>query len=60
MMVMANRAEMGIPFQNSALVTPQRFIAKNPDVMRRLTKTFVEGIHLIKTNSKVAKRAIAE
>ena len=60
MRVMANMAEMGIPFQNSALVTTQRFIAKNPDVMRRLTKAFVEGIHLIKTNPEVAKRAVAK
>ena len=53
MRVMANMAEMGIPFQNSALVTTQRYIAKNPDVMRRLVKSFVEGIHLIRTNPEV-------
>ena len=28
--------------------------------MRRLMKSFVEGIHLIKTNPEVAKRAIAK
>ncbi|MGZ9185459.1 MAG: ABC transporter substrate-binding protein, partial [Candidatus Binatia bacterium] len=50
MRVLANMAEMGIPFQNSALVTSQRFIAKNQEVTRRLVKSFVEGIHLIKTN----------
>jgi len=60
MRVMANMAEMGIPFQNSALVTTQRYIAKNPDVVRRLVKSFVEGIHLIRTNPAVTKRAIAK
>ena len=60
MRVMANMADMGIPFQNSALVTSQRFIAKNPEVMRRLVKSFVEGIHLIRTNPEVTKRAIAK
>jgi NitT/TauT family transport system substrate-binding protein len=60
MRVLANMEEMGIPFQNSALVTTQRYVAKNPEVMRRLTKAFVEGIHLIKTNPEVAKRAIAK
>src|SRR6185503_2012906 len=60
MKVMANMAEMGIPFQNSALVTTQRYIAKNPDVMRRLVKSFVEGIHLVRTNPEVTKRAIAK
>ena len=60
MRVMANMAEMEIPFQNSALVATQRYIAKNPDVMRRLVKSFVEGIHLIRTNPEVTKRAIAK
>ena len=43
MRVMANMAEMGIPFQNSALVTTQRYIAKNPDVMRRLVEVVCRG-----------------
>ena len=60
MRVMANMAEMEIPFQNSALVATQRYIAKNPDVMRRLVKSFVEGIHLIRTNPEVTKRSIAK
>ena len=60
MRVIANMAEMEIPFQNSALVTSQRFIANNPDVMRRLVKSFVEGIHLIKTNPELTKRAIGK
>ncbi len=60
MRVLANMQEMEIPFQNSALVSTQRFVAKNPDVMRRLTRSFVEGIHLIKTNPEVAKRAIGK
>ncbi|HEX6770100.1 MAG TPA: ABC transporter substrate-binding protein [Candidatus Binatia bacterium] len=60
MRVMANMAEMGIPFQNSALVTSQRFIAKNPEVMRRLVKSIVDEIYLIRTNPDVTKRAIAK
>ena len=60
MKVMANMAEMGIPFQNSALVTTQRFIAKNPDVMRRVVKAFVEGIHIIRINPQMTKRAIGK
>jgi ABC-type nitrate/sulfonate/bicarbonate transport system substrate-binding protein len=60
MRVLANMQEMEIPFQNSALVATQRFIGKNPDVMRRLTKSFVDGIHLVKTNPDSAKRAIGK
>ena len=60
MRVMVNMAEMGIPFQNSALITSQRFLAKNPEVSRRLVKSFVEGIHSIKTNREPTKRAIGK
>ena len=60
MKVLANMEEMGIPFQNSALVTTQRFVAKNPEVTRRVVKSFVGGIHLIKTNREVPKRAIGK
>ena len=60
MRVLANMQEMEIPFQNSALVSTQRFVAKNPDVMRRLTKSFVEGIHLTKTNPHITKQAIGK
>ena len=60
MRVLANMQEMEIPFQNSALVSTQRFVAKNPDVMRRLTKSFVEGIHLTKTNPHITRQAIGK
>ena len=41
-------------------MTTRRYIAKNPDTVRRLVKSFVEGIHLIRTNPAVTKRAIAK
>lgn len=60
MRVLANMEELGFPYQNSALITTQRFAAKNPDVMRRVVKAFVEGIHLSKTNPEVTKRALGK
>jgi ABC-type nitrate/sulfonate/bicarbonate transport system substrate-binding protein len=58
MNVLANLEEMNIPFQHTGLVTTQRFIAKNPDVSRRVVKSFIDGIHLMRTNPEVAKKAI--
>lgn len=60
MRVLANMAEMAIPFQNSALIASQRFIGKNPEVTRRLVKSFVDGIHAIKTHPGLTKRAIGK
>ncbi len=57
--VFANMEEMDIPFQQVGLNTTQRLIVKSPDVVRRVVKSILEGVHLIRTNPAVAKRAIA-
>jgi len=59
MRVFANMEEMDIPFQQVGLNTTQRFIAKSPDIVRRVVKSIVEGVHLTRTNPALAKRAIA-
>ena len=57
--VFANMEEMDIPFQQVGLNTTQRLIARSPDVVRRVVKSIIEGVQLIRTNPGVAKRAIA-
>ena len=57
--VFANMEEMDIPFQQVGLNTTQRLIAKIPDIVRRVVKSILEGVQLIRTNPAVAKRAIA-
>ena len=59
MRVLVNMQEMDIPVQQTGLNTTQKFIAKNPDVVRRVVKSVIEGIHLMRTNPAVAKRAIS-
>jgi NitT/TauT family transport system substrate-binding protein len=59
MRVLVNMQEMDIPIQQTGLNTTQRFIAKNPDVSRRVVKSVIEGIHLMRTNPSVAKRALS-
>jgi ABC-type nitrate/sulfonate/bicarbonate transport system substrate-binding protein len=58
MRVIANIEEMNFPVQGSALVTTDRFVKKNPDVVRRSVKSIVESIHLVKINPELTKRAI--
>ena len=60
MRVLVNMQEMDIPVQQTGLNTTQRFIAKNPDVTRRVVKSMIEGIHLMRTNPAVAKRALSK
>ena len=59
MRVLVNMQEMDIPVQQTGLNTTQKFIAKNPDGVRRAVKSVIEGIHLMRTNPAVAKRAIS-
>lgn len=60
MKVLANLEEMNIPFQHTGLVTTQKFIAKNPEITRRVVKSFVDSIHLMRTNPATAKKAIGK
>ena len=59
MRVLVNMQEMDIPVQQTGLNTTQKFIAKNPDVVRRVVKSVIEGIHLMRTNPAIAKRALS-
>jgi ABC-type nitrate/sulfonate/bicarbonate transport system substrate-binding protein len=56
--VLANMEDMDIPIQHIGLVTTQRLIAKNPDVVRRTVKSYVEGIQVMRTNPRLAKAAL--
>ncbi len=60
MRVLVNMQEMDIPVQQTGLNTTQKFIAKNPDAVRRAVKAIVEGIHLMRANPAVAKRALSK
>jgi ABC-type nitrate/sulfonate/bicarbonate transport system substrate-binding protein len=58
MKILANMAEMDIPIQHIGLVTSQKFVAANPDLSRRIVKSFLEGIHLMRTNPELSKKAL--
>jgi len=60
MRVLVNMQEMDIPVQQTGLNTTQKFIAKSSDIVQRVVKSVIEGIHLMRTNPAVAKRALSK
>jgi NitT/TauT family transport system substrate-binding protein len=60
MRILLNMADLNIFYQGTGLVTTQRYIAKNRDVVRRMVKTYVEAIHVVRTNPDVTKRAFVK
>jgi ABC-type nitrate/sulfonate/bicarbonate transport system substrate-binding protein len=60
MRILLNMAELNIFYQGTGLVTTQRYIAKNRDVVRRMVKSYVEAIHIVRTNPEVTKRAFVK
>ena len=49
---------MNFPVQGSALVTTDRLVKKNYDLVRRAVRSIVESIHFIKSNPELTKRSI--
>ncbi len=60
MKILFNMRELNVAYQGTGLVTTQRQIQKTRDVVRRMVKTYVEAIHIIRTNPEVSKRAFAK
>lgn len=42
--------QMGIPYEQAALITTRSLIQKSPGTVQRFVKSFVEGIHYAKTH----------
>jgi NitT/TauT family transport system substrate-binding protein len=57
MRVLANMEEMNIPFQHTGLVTTRSYLAKSPDIARRVMKSFIDGIHMASVNADIPKQA---
>lgn len=60
MKVLLNLRELNIFYQGTGLVTTQRLLAKNRDLAVRVLKSYVEAIHVLKTNPDVSKKAFAK
>ena len=58
--ILLNLRDLNVSYQGTGLVTTQRLLARNRDLARRVVKTFVEAIHLVRTNPALSKRAFAK
>lgn len=58
--VLLKMQEMDIVLQQTGLNTTQKFIARNTDIVRRVVKSMIDGIHFMRNNPAVAKRAIGK
>jgi NitT/TauT family transport system substrate-binding protein len=58
--ILLNLRDFKVPFQGTGLVTTQRVLARKRDVARRVLKSYVEAIHLVKTNPDISKKAFAK
>jgi len=60
MKIILNMAELNIFYQGTGLVATQRYIAKNRDIARRMVKSYVEAIHIVRTSPELTKQAFVK
>lgn len=51
---------LDIPFQQTTVITTESYSRSNPDIVRAYVKSFVDAVHLGKTNKVVAKRILSK
>jgi ABC-type nitrate/sulfonate/bicarbonate transport system substrate-binding protein len=60
MKILLNLRDLNVPYQGSGLVTTQQVLKVKRDIARRFLKSYVEAIHLVKTNPEISRKAFAK
>lgn len=60
MKILLSLRDLNVPYQGSGLVTTQRVLAHKRDLARRFLKSYVEAVHLVKTNPDISRKAFAK
>ena len=60
MKILFNMRDLNIAYQGTGLATTQRTVSRSRDLVRRMVKSYVEAIHVIRANPEQAKRALAK
>lgn len=55
---LANLGEMGVPYTSGSVVTTRSFIKSNPDMLRRVMRSLLEGIKIYKTDRAFSIKAL--
>jgi NitT/TauT family transport system substrate-binding protein len=58
--VLADMADLGLPYQQEAVVTTERLLTERPDTARKFLKAFIAGIHLWMTDQKKTEEILAK
>lgn len=58
--ILADVADLGLPFVHIGLATTRGFIRDNPDVVRRYVKSHVEAIYLMKTDRETGLKVLGK
>lgn len=57
--ILADMADLGLPYQHASIATTDRFLRENPDTARKFVRAFLAGIHLWMTDEKKTKEILA-
>ncbi len=55
---LANLGEMGVPYTSGSIVTTRSFVKSNPDILRRVMRSLLEGIKIYKTDRDFSLKAL--
>jgi ABC-type nitrate/sulfonate/bicarbonate transport system substrate-binding protein len=58
--ILANIAELGIPYPQEIIETTDTFLRDNPQVVKNFLKAFLEGIHFATTRKEETKKIMAK
>jgi ABC-type nitrate/sulfonate/bicarbonate transport system substrate-binding protein len=58
--ILADMADLGLPYQHETVATTDRFIKEHPEAVRKFLRAFVAGIHLWMTDEKKTKEVLAK
>jgi ABC-type nitrate/sulfonate/bicarbonate transport system substrate-binding protein len=58
--ILADMADLGLPYQHETVATTDRFIKEHPETVRKFLRAFIAGIHLWMTDEKKTKEVLAK
>jgi ABC-type nitrate/sulfonate/bicarbonate transport system substrate-binding protein len=58
--ILADMADLGLPYQHETVGTTDRFIKEHPETVRKFLRAFVAGIHQWMTDEKKTKESLAK
>ncbi len=58
--ILADMADLGLPYQHETVATTDRFIKEHPETVRKFLRAFIAGIHLWMTDEKKTEQILSK